>query len=230
LQSGRRRRYSGAMFKVIPNLLDAAGLAALSEIANRATFVDGRISNPHNKAKNNLQTYDAQAAERLGRALMENEDFRNFAFPAKMVPPVLSRYDQGMEYGWHADAATLDPGTGPVRADLSCTIFLSSPSSYGGGSLIIGLGDAEFKIRGPAGTAIVYPSHTFHRVEPVTSGARLVGLTFIQSRIASAHHREILYDLNEVAALEGTRMDFQNYSRLQLVQRNLLNAWSDPPR
>jgi PKHD-type hydroxylase len=217
------------MFKVIPDLLDPAGVAALSEIASRATFVDGRISNPHNRAKNNLQTYDGQAAERLGRALMENEDFRNYAFPAKLTPPFLSRYDPGMGYGWHADAAMLDPGTGPVRADLSCTIFLSAPSSYSGGALAISLGDAEFKFRGAAGTAIVYPSHTFHQVEPVTSGSRLVGLTFIQSRIASAHQRTILYELNEIAALEGGKMDFENFSRLQLVQRNLLNSWSDPP-
>jgi PKHD-type hydroxylase len=218
------------MFKVIPDLLDSAGVAALGEIAKRSNFVDGRVSNPHNKAKNNLQTYDPRAAELLSRALMEHEDFRNFAFPAKMTPPFLSRYDPGMGYGWHADAAMPDPGSGPVRADLSCTIFLSNPASYAGGALAIRLGDAELKFRGNAGSAIVYPSTTFHQVEPVTSGSRLVGLTLIQSRVESAHHREILYDLNEIAALEGSKMDFANYSRLHLVQRNLLNVFSDPPR
>lgn len=218
------------MFKVIPDLVDAAGVAALADIAGRANFVDGRVSNPHNRAKNNLQTYDARAAELLSQALMRSEDFRNFAFPAKMTPPFLSRYDQGMGYGWHADAAMPDPGSGPVRADLSCTIFLSDPAAYGGGALAIRLGDAEFQFKGNAGAAIVYPSTTFHQVETVTSGSRLVGLTMIQSWVASAHHREILYDLNEVAALEGAKMDFANYSRLHLVQRNLLNVWSDPPR
>jgi PKHD-type hydroxylase len=218
------------MFKVIPDLLDSAAVAALNEIAKRATFIDGRVSNPHNKAKNNLQTYDAKAAELLAGALMQNEDFRNFAFPAKMTPPLLSRYDAGMGYGWHADAARPDPGTGPVRADLSCTIFLSNPASYAGGALAIRLGDAEFQFRGNAGAAIVYPSTTFHQVETVTSGSRLVGLAMIQSLVASAHHREILYDLNEIAALEGLKMDPANYSRLHLVQRNLLNVWSDPPR
>lgn len=218
------------MFKVIPELLTAAQVKALGEIAGRAAFVDGRISNPHSKVKNNLQTYDAQAAEILTGALMGHEDFRNFAFPAQIVPPFLSRYDAGMGYGWHADAAVLDPGTGPVRPDLSCTIFLSDPASYSGGALAIRLGDAEFKFRGTIGSAIVYPSHTFHRVEAVNAGSRLVGLTFIQSRIACSRRREILYDLNEVAALEGLKMSFENYSRLQLVQRNLLHRWSDPPR
>lgn len=218
------------MFKVIPELLNGAQVAALGDIAKRSTFVDGRVSNPHNKAKNNLQTYDAQAVEIMTQALMAHEDFRNFAFPVQLTPPFLSRYDPGMDYGWHADAAFLDPGTGQIRADLSCTIFLSDPASFTGGALAIRLGDAELRFRGKAGSAIVYPSHTFHRVEKVSAGSRLVGLTFIQSRVPVAHHREILYDLNEVAALEGLNMNFENYSRLQLVQRNLLNSWSDPPR
>src|ERR1051326_8048680 len=135
LRSGRRGGYPGRMFKVIPDVLDSAGLAALGEIAKRSTFVDGRVSNPHNKAKNNLQTYDAQAAQLLANALMAHEDFRNFAFPAKMTPPFLSRYDVGMGYGWHADAARPHPGTGPGPADLSCTLFLSDPARTARGAL-----------------------------------------------------------------------------------------------
>jgi PKHD-type hydroxylase len=218
------------MFKVIPKLLSASQVAALSEIASRATFVDGRISNPHSRVKNNLQSYDAEAADTIGKALLANEDFRNFAFPVQIVPPFLTRYQPGMSYGWHADAALIDPGTGPIRPDLSCTVFLSDPASYSGGALAVRLGDAELKFRGPAGSAIVYPSHTFHQVEPLSAGVRLVALTFIQSRILDQHQREILYDLNEVAALEGLNMQFENYSRLQVVQRNLLHKWSDPPR
>ena len=61
-----------------------------------------------------------------------------------------------------------------------------------------------------------------HEVEPVTSGERLVAITFIQSRIADKFRRELLYELNEVAALEGLRMAPENYTRLQLVQANLL--------
>jgi PKHD-type hydroxylase len=39
----------------------------------------------------------------------------------------------------------------------------------------------------------------------------------------------MLYELNEVAALEGLKMDSENFSRLQLVQQNLLRYWSDMP-
>ena len=39
----------------------------------------------------------------------------------------------------------------------------------------------------------------------------------------------MLYELNEVAALEGLKMDPENYGRLQLIQQNLLRHWSDMP-
>ena len=62
----------------------------------------------------------------------------------------------------------------------------------------------------------------------MTSGERLVGLTFIESRIADATLRGLLYELNEVAALEGLGMAWENFSRLQHVQMSLLRLWSDP--
>jgi PKHD-type hydroxylase len=63
----------------------------------------------------------------------------------------------------------------------------------------------------------------------VTKGERLVAITFIQSQVADPFRRNLLFDLNEVAALEGLKMDPQNFSRLQLVQQNLLRHWADKP-
>jgi PKHD-type hydroxylase len=39
----------------------------------------------------------------------------------------------------------------------------------------------------------------------------------------------MLYELNEVAAIEGLRMANENYTRLHLVQQNLLRYWADKP-
>jgi PKHD-type hydroxylase len=64
---------------------------------------------------------------------------------------------------------------------------------------------------------------------PVTRGERLVAITFIQSRIQDPFRRNLLFELNEVAALEGLKMDPNNFSRLQLIQQNLLRYWSDMP-
>jgi PKHD-type hydroxylase len=104
---------------------------------------------------------------------------------------------------------------------------LNEPDSYEGGALHIRLGDADIRFKLKPGEAIVYPSDTSHEVEPVTKGERLVAITFIQSRVPDPFRRNLLFNLNEVAALEGLNMEPQNYGRLQLVQQNLLRYWGE---
>jgi len=116
-----------------------------------------------------------------------------------------------------------------VRSDLSCTVFLNDPEDYEGGALHIRLADASMRFKLKPGQAIVYPSDTLHEVEPVTSGERLVAITFIQSRVKDPFQRQMLFELNEVAALEGTKMSQENFSRMQLIQANLLRYWGEQP-
>ena len=169
------------------------------------------------------------SAKLLQAALARNEELRDFAFPVVIAPPLMTRYHPGMAYGAHTDAAYLQlPGTF-IRSDISCTIFLNSPESYEGGALHVRLGDASIRFKLPPGLAILYPSDTLHEVEPVTKGERLVAITFIQSRIQDPFRRNLLYDLNEVAALEGLKMAPENFTRLQLVQAQLLRHWGDKP-
>jgi len=218
------------MFRLIEGILNDQQIAELKKIADQATFVDGKISNPHNKTKKNLHMHDHKlqqsAVDIMAQALMANEDFVNFAVPTQFAPPLITRYEPGMHYGLHPDAALMTIGNVTLRSDLSCTIFLDDPESYDGGALRIALGSEEVRIKGPIGSAIVYPSHTLHEVEKVTKGRRLVGLTFIQSQIGDSFQRELLYELNEVAALEGLKMSHENYIRLQAVQFNLKRLWT----
>lgn len=220
------------MYRILP-LLNAQEIAECRRIAAATQFIDGRASNPHNKAKNNQQLHDPAAgqasAQLMLAAFARSEEFREFAFPFRIAPPMLTRYQPGMAYGAHADAAFLNVGGAVIRSDLSCTIFLSDPSTYDGGALHIRLGDASLRFRLEPGEAILYPSDTFHEVEAVTGGERLVAITFIQSQIADPFRRTLLFDLNEVAALEGLTMKPENFSRLQLVQVNLLRYWGDKP-
>ena len=220
------------MYRILP-LLTAAEVAECRRIAASTSFIDGRITNPHNKSKNNQQIHDPQAQQEtatlIAKAFARSEEFREFAFPAAIAPPMIARYQTKMHYGAHADAAFLQLGATTIRSDLSCTIFLSDPTTYDGGSLHVRLGDASLRIKLPAGDMILYPSDTFHEVEPVTRGERLVAITFIQSRIADPFRRTLLFDLNEVAALEGLKMEPSNFARLQLVQSNLLRHWGDKP-
>ena len=222
------------MLKEIPDLLTPSQVATLRDIAARASFADGRLTNVHNKAKNNLQLADQAAYEQSAKlmlaAMAVHEDFRNHSFAAAIMPPVMSIYEPGMAYGPHADAAFIQlPNQTTIRSDVSCTIFLEDPDAYEGGALLIRLGTAELRFRGKPGSAILYPSDTMHEVEPVTRGRRLAAFCFMQSRIADPWRREMLYEINEIAALEGLNMDWANYSRLQLFREKLLRHWADKP-
>ena len=220
------------MYRVLP-LLTEQEIAECRRIAEQTQFIDGRASNPHNKAKNNQQLHDAEASQRSSKLLLQafarSPEFREFAFPMKIAPPMLTKYQPGMYYGAHADAAFIQVGNALIRSDLSCTVFISDPSTYEGGALNVRLGDSSLRFKLQPGEAIVYPSDTFHEVEKVTSGERLVAITFIESQVADPFRRNLLFDLNEVAALEGLKMEPENFSRLQLVQQSLLRHWADKP-
>ena len=163
------------------------------------------------------------------QAFKRSEEFREFAFPVVIAPPLITRYKPGMKYGAHADAAYMQLPNQAIRSDLSCTIFLNEPRDYEGGELHIQIGDAQLHFKLQPGEAIVYPSDTMHEVLPVTKGERLVAITFIQSRVPDPFKRYMLFELNEVAALEGLQMKPENYNRLQLVQANLLRVWGEKP-
>lgn len=220
------------MYRIL-QLLSDAEVEQCRKIATSATFVDGKVTNPHNKAKQNEQLHEQsayqQSAKLLVDAMMRTPEFHEFAFPAQIAPPLLTRYRPGMRYGAHADAAYLMLAAGPLRSDISCTIFLNEPENYEGGALHVRLGDADLRFKLPAGQAILYPSDTLHEVEPVTSGERLVAITFIQSRVPNPFERHMLFELNEIAALEGNNMSHVNFSRIQLIQANLLRYWGDKP-
>jgi len=220
------------MYRILP-LLNSAEIAECRRIAASTTFIDGRATNPHNKAKNNQQLHDPAASQASSQIMLQafarSEEFREFAFPQVIAPPLLTKYQPGQYYGAHADAAFIQVGNFMLRSDLSCTIFLNDPASYDGGALLIRLGDGMLSFKLNPGEAIIYPSDTFHQVEKVTRGERLVAITFIQSKIADPFRRNLLFDLNEVAALEGLSMKPENFARLQLVQSNLLRYWGDKP-
>jgi PKHD-type hydroxylase len=220
------------MYRVL-QILTPQEVAECRAIAASAPFIDGRTSNPHHTAKQNEQLHEPAAYQKssdlLRQALLRSPEFMEFAFPVALAPPMMTRYKPGMKYGAHADAAFIQLPGATIRSDLSCTIFLNDPADYEGGELHIRHGDADLKFKLKPGEAIVYPSDTLHQVIPVTAGERLVAITFIQSRIQDPFRRNLLFELNEVAALTGLKMDPEQFHRLQLVQQNLLRYWSDMP-
>ena len=219
------------MFLQIADLLNAAEVGTLRKLALQARFVDGRTSNPHNPTKINViadvgDPAAQQASQIAFTALQRSEQAMNFAQPSRIAPPQLCRYGVGMTYGAHTDAAFLAVGQQALRSDVSCTLFLSEPASYQGGELTIYLGSESVRVKGEPGSAVLYPSTTLHEVAPVSSGERLVMITFIQSRVPDQMHRDLIYKLGEVRALEGLKMDWANRMQLEHVIANLQRMWS----
>lgn len=217
------------MFLEIKDLLNPAEVQRLRDIAAAMPFVDGRASNPTSTVKQNLQADPknpqfAESSNIVMGALMRSGPFQAFTFPQRIAPPMLTRYEPGMRYGAHADSAFLPAPGAPMRSDISVTVFLNEPSSYEGGELAVQLGTRDSLFKGPPGYAIVYPSTTLHEVRPVTRGARLCAITFMQSQIADTWQRYLLYELND--SLSRETIDPANRARFEVVCNNLWRMWS----
>jgi PKHD-type hydroxylase len=194
---------------LIPDVLDAAGLETLRKELAKGVFVDGRgtASGQAAAVKHNLQLEQSEespdpAARQLLNALAHSERFRAVTFARAIRRPEFARYEKGMEYGLHLDAP-IQGGRPPVRADLAVTVFLSEPSEYAGGELVIRTRTGEQSVKLPAGHAVVYPADTLHRVAKVTRGERLVAVTWVQSHVRDPQLRESLVDLDAVARRSG---------------------------
>lgn len=219
------------LFK-IPQVLTTEALQTIRAVLEQAEFVDGKLTAGwHAKlVKQNQQlAQTAPQAETLKQlvqqALNDHPLFQAAVRPKSLHTLLFSRYDVGMSYGRHVDNALMGQG---MRADLSLTVFLNDPSDYAGGELVIEGADAEQSYKLEAGSAIVYPSTTLHRVEPVTAGTRLVAVGWVQSLIRDVQKREILFDLEvtrrSLFAREGKNAEFDLLSK---SLANLIRMWAE---
>jgi PKHD-type hydroxylase len=113
-----------------------------------------------------------------------------------------------------------------IRTDLSFTLFLSDPDSYDGGALVIDGSDGENEVKLPAGSLVLYPTTTLHRVQEVTRGERLAVVGWVRSFIRNAEDREILFDLeNVIASLRSNNADRALLDHILKIRANLLRKW-----
>lgn len=218
----------------IDEVLTPDELKLVVENLDKADFVDGKTTAGwHAKiVKNNTQlkttaTYANDLRNLVKNALKRNPLFHSAVQPKIIHSMLFSRYEEGMSYGSHVDNALMG-NEEFLRSDVSFTLFLSSPSSYSGGELVIEASDNEYTYKLEAGSAIVYPSSTLHRVDPVTEGVRLVVVGWVQSLVRDPNNREILFDLDTVRrsifAKEGKTIEFDLISK---SYTNLLRKWAE---
>lgn len=223
------------MLLTIPNVLDAETLKMLQQSLAKAPFVDGRLTagSAAKKVKNNLEM-DRNAAERdqLNRiamnALVENKDFQHAALPLRLATPFFARYTPGMAYGDHVDDPIMGGRGTQYRSDVSATLFLSPRDGYEGGELRIHTPFGPREVKLDAGDAVIYPSSSLHQVTPVTSGERLVMVTWMQSMVRDPQRRELLYELH--LARETLMANASEADSTKQVDRsyvNLFRMWAE---
>lgn len=226
------------MLTVIPELLDAQGVRHVRALIDGAQWVDGNVTSGHQSAlaKRNLQLPEAcaeakQAGQIVLDALGQSPLFIAAALPLKVFPPLFNSYAGGQAFGTHVDnAVRIQAGTGfRVRSDLSITIFLEDPESYDGGELTVETNFGVQRVKLPAGHAVLYPSSSLHRVEPVTRGRRVASFFWLQSMVRDDAARQMLFDLDSSIQQLAADLGHDNAQVIRLtgVYHNLLRRWAD---
>jgi PKHD-type hydroxylase len=226
------------MLIAIPDLLDGETVARLRGIIDAADWVDGNVTSGHQSAlaKQNEQLPEGSDAHRQGGAIIldalgKSPLFFAAALPLKVFPPLFNRYGEGQTFGAHVDnAVRIQRGTEfRIRSDLSMTVFLEDPDAYDGGELVIEGQFGAQPVKLPAGHAILYPSSSLHRVEPVTRGRRVASFFWLQSMVRDDGARRILFDLDQNVQRLSGELGGTDRSVIELtgVYHNLLRRWAD---
>lgn len=215
----------------IADVLDQTELAQLTTALENVRFLDGRATAGYaaREVKDNRQAdpLDRNAATLrtlVTEKILSNELFCLSARPKQLSPILFSRYEPGRKYGSHVDDAIM----GGMRADVSFTLFLSDPSTYDGGELVIETAAGDEAIKLEAGSMIVYPATSLHRVSEITCGERLAAVGWARSFIRDEAKRELLFDLDTARSRLFTREGkSEDYDLLSKSSANLLRMWAE---
>ena len=222
------------MLIIIEDVISPGEVAAARAFMAQGEFVDGAFSagKMAQGVKRNLELdQGSDIFKRLNAVvfekLMAHPDFQAAALPNKTAAPLYSRYTEGMRYGAHVDNPLM--GSGPyLRTDVSATLFLSDPDQYGGGELCVMTEFGEQQVKLTAGSVVVYPSSSLHRVAEVSSGERLGLIVWLQSCVRDPAQREILYRLwqsrESLLAIDPQSVDT---TRIDHIYANLVRMWAD---
>lgn len=225
------------MLLSIPNLLNADQVHSARARLLAADWIDGRQTAGYQsaQAKRNRQLAEGSPlAEELGTqiraALQANALFMSAALPHAVFPPLFNRYEGGEHFGNHVDNAIRAlPGGGRIRTDLSATLFLTDPQDYDGGELLVDDTYGAHRVKLEAGSLILYPATSLHRVTPVTRGARISAFFWIQSLVRDDAQRTLLFDLD--LSIQRLRRELGDTHEALVAQtgiyHNLLRRWAE---
>ncbi len=222
------------MLSILDNVLDGQQVQEILAQLNDELFEDGKTTAGYRAkmVKDNQQMKQAapgmmEIRERLVKAIRAHPGFRGATLARAIRPILISRYKPGMQYGLHVD----DPLMGKEksnRSDLAMTLFLSAPGSYLGGELYFESPWGAQEVKLPAGSAVIYPASTLHRVNPVIEGERVCAVTWIESFVRDPAQRELLAELDRIRLFMHRRQPDADETNLAYkVYSNLLRMWAE---
>lgn len=221
----------------IPNVLSKEQLIECRKLLNEADWIDGKTTAGSQavNVKNNFQLHEKDSLttylrEIITSSLSSNPLFISSALPSHIISPFFNRYENGGNYGNHVDNAIMYDmqKQKSYRTDISCSLFFTDPEEYEGGEMVIEDTFGTHEVKLPAGDLILYPSTSLHRVEPVTSGVRMVSFMWIQSMIRSAWRRSILFELdNTIQSLRLKYGETQESINLSIHYHKLIQEWAE---
>lgn len=84
------------------------------------------------------------------------------------------------------------------------------------------------QIKLPAGSQVLYPSSSLHKVEPATGGHRNVAVFWVQSMIHDVARRCLLFQLDaDIQSLRARAQESPEIVPLVATYHNLLRMWAD---
>ena len=225
------------MLLEIPQVLSTEEAAQMKQEILAVEWVDGKVTAGHQsaQAKQNRQLPEQSeaaisAGSKILRALQANGLFMSAALPQRVFPPLFNRYEGGEHFHNHVDNAIRSlPMGGQIRTDLSATLFLVEPDEYEGGELLVDDTYGAHSVKLAAGSMVLYPSTSLHRVTPVTSGSRICSFFWIQSMIRDDGQRTLLFDLDmSIHKLRQISGDNDIVVTQTGIYHNLLRRWAEP--
>jgi PKHD-type hydroxylase len=226
------------MLVPIPDLLTRDELKQCRSVLASSDWVDGKATAGAQsaQAKYNLQVPEAAPeARKLGEtilaALGKNALFNAAALPFRVFPPLFNRYDAGMKFDAHVDNAIrfVKGANIRMRTDVAATLFLSEPTDYDGGELLIEDTYGAHAVKLPAGHLVLYPATSLHRVAPIKSGSRWASFFWVQSMVKDDGKRRELFELDRAIAETRASLGDSHHASVALTAayHNLLRRWSE---
>lgn len=223
------------MLLTISGVIPPPQLQRIRQLLQRGTFKDGKLSAglearrvKHNQELEQEADLYAALNNLVMGCLVQHPNYQQAVLPRRVAAPYYARYTAGMHYGDHIDDPIMGSGADQYRSDVSTTVFLSDPSEYDGGELVIGTSFGEQAVKLEAGAAVVYPSSSLHHINTVTRGERLVAVTWAQSLVRDPARRELLYQLCQAREiLLRERPAERETAWVSNSYANLVRMWSD---